>query len=215
MTTVPVTLEPDFIEAHNEARRLLCAPGTWWAGEQRLALGGRAREGLAQRHQPPWMRELSDVDLPDTAVEAVDKLVFDAGNIDRALVDGWVSELGAERYVELVSVVAVVAMLDVYAEGLGLAPTALGTPEAGEPSRERPDGLGDIGAYVPMLEPFPFANVARALSLVPSANHHFRLVMVDMYAGGAFGESVWDRPLSRPQAELLATRVAALNECFY
>ena len=31
-----------------------------------------------------------------------------------------------------------------------------------------------------------------------------------------FGAMVWeDRPLSRPQVELVAARVSALNECFY
>ena len=32
---------------------------------------------------------------------------------------------------------------------------------------------------------------------------------------GRQGELVWDRPLSRPQVELIAARVSAVNECFY
>ena len=36
-----------------------------------------------------------------------------------------------------------------------------------------------------------------------------------MYAMKDFGELVWDRPLMRPQVELVAARVSALNECFY
>ena len=37
-----------------------------------------------------------------------------------------------------------------------------------------------------------------------------------MYALGGFAELVWkDRPLSRPQIELVAARVSAINECFY
>jgi hypothetical protein len=37
-----------------------------------------------------------------------------------------------------------------------------------------------------------------------------------MYASGdEFWNLTWDRPLSRPQVELVAARTSALNECFY
>ena len=36
-----------------------------------------------------------------------------------------------------------------------------------------------------------------------------------MYAGAEFQTLVWDRPLSRPQIELVASRVSAVSECFY
>lgn len=75
--------------------------------------------------------------------------------------------------------------------------------------------MGDIGAYVPMQDPFSYANVARALSLVPEANRMFRTAMVPMYSAPGMADLVWDTPLSRPQVELVATRVAALHECFY
>ncbi|MGB1506686.1 MAG: alkylhydroperoxidase-related (seleno)protein, partial [Acidimicrobiales bacterium] len=66
-----------------------------------------------------------------------------------------------------------------------------------------------------MLEPFPFANVARALSQVPSANTTFYTLVRPMYSAAGFDELVWTTPLSRPQVELVAARVAAMNECFY
>ncbi len=87
--------------------------------------------------------------------------------------------------------------------------------ETEQPDRRRPDGLGDIGAHVPALDPFPAANVARALSLVPDANVLFRTVSVPAYSAPGFADLTWDTPLSRPQVELVASRVAAMNECFY
>ena len=44
----------------------------------------------------------------------------------------------------------------------------------------------------------------------------FQLVM-QMYAGEGrdFFDLTWSGPLNRPQIELLAARVSAVNECFY
>jgi hypothetical protein len=106
-------------------------------------------------------------------------------------------------------------MLDAFAEAVGVDPAPLPQPRPGEPSQQLPTGLGDIGAYVPALDPFPGANVARALSLVPDANRLFRTVSVPAYSAAGFADLVWDTPLSRPQVELVAARVAAVNECFY
>ena len=111
---------------------------------------------------------------------------------------------------ELVGTVAVAVAMRVFADSLGtdvepVAPAA----DPGEPTQEVPEGLGDIGAHVRMLDPFPFANVARALSQVPSANMTFYTLVRPLYSAAGFEELVWDTPLSRPQVELIAARVAA------
>ena len=68
-----------------------------------------------------------------------------------------------------------------------------------------------------MVDPWAGPNVSRALSLVPSANQLFMANVRSMYSssGGGFDDMVWEGPLSRPQAELLAARVSSINECFY
>jgi hypothetical protein len=66
-----------------------------------------------------------------------------------------------------------------------------------------------------MLLAFPGPNVARALSLAPKMNAHFFVLVGAMYAGDEFQTLIWDRTLSRPQIELVASRVSAVNECFY
>ena len=63
---------------------------------------------------------------------------------------------------------------------------------------------------------FPRPNVGRAMSLAPNENATFFGLVGSMYAISDFAELVWkDRPLSRPQVELVAARVSAINECFY
>lgn len=163
------------------------------------------------------MREMDDSEpeLSADIVAIVDKIATDAGNVDRTWASEAIASIGDGPYVELVAVVATVVMVDVFAEAVGVGQAALPDPEPGEPSMTRPEGLGDIGAYVPALDPFPAANVARALSLVPDANLMFRSVSVPTYSAPGFASLQWDTPLSRPQVEIVASRVASMNECFY
>ena len=218
MTTSVTTTERirDSLDSvHGQLRR----SGTWWDAQQLGAIARRARDGFDQRSVPPWSRELPDEveGLPAAAVTVIDKIATDPGSVDRAWASEQVAALGDGPYVELVGLTAVTVIMHMYAACAGEALDPLGPPvdEPGEPSRERPDGMGDIGAYVPMTDPFDFANVSRALSLVPSANLAFYTLVRPMYSEAGFENLVWETPLSRPQVELVASRVAALNECFY
>ena len=165
------------------------------------------------------MRQLPDEveALPAAAVAVIDRVTADPGSIDRRWAREQIAVLGDGPYVELVGLTAVSVIVHLYAECAGETVAALGDPaeDAGCPSRVRPAGLGDIGAHVVMTDPFDFANVARALSLVPSANQAFYTVVRPMYSEAGFEHLVWHTPLSRPQVELVASRVAAINECFY
>ncbi len=141
---------------------------------------------------------------------------MDAHRLDREQADAAIAKLGDGRYVELVGVVASVVAIDMFAGALGADSEPLPDPAGGEPSRARPGSVGDDGAWVPMTMPFQGPNVARALSLVPSAAMMFGTLALEMYAKGDFAKLVWEeRPLARPQVELVAARVSALNECFY
>lgn len=219
----PFAVPSDISDSHGEAWRQLARCGTWWTASERLAIASLARHRFASRATPPWLREdpPSDSTLSPEARAIVDTVTLDAGPIDRPWADAAIADIGDGRYVELIGIVATVVMVDVLAEAVGVEPTPLPHPvtpdgaDAETPTRQRPDGLGDIGAHVPVLDPFPHANVARALSLVPEANALFRTVSVPAYSAPGFGDLTWDTPLSRPQVELVASRVAAMNECFY
>lgn len=213
----PVAVSDEIAQSHRDAWDMVAKPGTWWNSQQRLAIARRARGLFAQRAVAPWLRQAHD-DQPGLSAEVVaivDKIATDAGNVDRTWASDAIDSIGDGPYVELVAVVATIVMVDVFAEAVGVGKAALPDPKRGKPSMIRPEGLGDIGAYVPALDPFPSANVARALSLVPDANLLFRSVSVPTYSAPGFASLQWDTPLSRPQVEIVASRVAAMNECFY
>lgn len=214
-----VVTTPRIRESLESVSEQLRRCGTWWDAPQVGAIVRRARDGFAQRGVAPWLRPLPDevAELPAAAVAVIDRVTTDPGSIDRRWAGEQIAVLGDGPYVELVGLTAVSVIVHLYAEGAGEMVAAVGesAEDAGHPSRERPAGLGDIGAYVVMTDPFDFANVARALSLVPSANQAFYTVVRPMYSEAGFEQLVWDTPLSRPQVELVASRVAAMNECFY
>jgi len=138
--------------------------------------------------------------------------------------------LEVTRYVELVSVTSVMAGLDYFARALGVAPLPLPTPLAGEPSRHRPAGAKDGGAWVPIIDPADASgpeadlygggdfvpNIVRAMSLVPDEVRVLRRSTDAHYVPVAqIPDPTYHRALARPQMELVAARVSALNQCFY
>lgn len=215
----PMDVDLAVAESHRAVWDQLSRSGTWWTAEELTAIAGRSRALFAARHLPPWSRELADSveGLSAEAVATVDYVVSNPGSIDGAWASAQIASLGDGAYVELVGVVATTVMVDMFAAcaGVEVEPLPAVASDAGTPTKERPEGLGDIGAHVPMLDPFPYANVARALSLVPSVNTLFRTTSVPMYSAPGMSDLVWETPLSRPQVELVASRVAAMNECFY
>ena len=106
--------------------------------------------------------------------------------------------------------------IDRFAVALGAELRPLPEPGHGQPTRVRPDGVGDVGAFVSQSIDKRLANVSRAASLVPDTAAIWQSVVTQQYSRGPeFAELVWDRPLSRPQVEVIAATVSRLNECFY
>lgn len=215
MTTI--SIDTDHAAAVTDTADRLRVSGTWFDAEQIAAIVRRADARSRQRAAPPWNQELPDPGtlVPD-AIAVIDKIASDPGSVDAEWAARHVAALGDAPYVELVGTVAVAVARRLFADAAGfeLAPI-VPAPDPGEPTRDLPAGLGDIGAHVPMTDPFPFSNVARALSAVPSANQTFYTLVRPLYSAAGFSSLVWDTPLSRPQVELVASRVAAMNECFY
>jgi hypothetical protein len=213
-------VRPEVALAHRVAWDAIACAGSWWTGEERVAMAGQARAARLQRNEPPWARVLPDADgvLPEAAVLAVRKISADARQIDRAWASSTIAAVGDAPYVELAAVAASVCIIDTFAEALGVELEPLPSPVDGMPDRQRPTTVAEAGAYVPLETPWSGPNVGRALSLVPGQNEMFRGILNSMYAGApgqGFMNFVWEGPLSRPQTELIAARVSALNECFY
>ena len=238
-----VALEvPDRIkESHRRTWAKLAGPGSWWTGVERVAIADEIRRAAdcalcAERREAISAGAVggehdSGGGLPAAAVEAVHKIVTDSARLSLA----WYEELVADglsdaHYSELVGLLAAVFSIDEFHRGVGATLEPLPAAEPGEPEQRRPSGATMEGAWVPTvpadaLDPedadlyggAPHApNVIRALSLVPENVR----TLADLH--GAHYLSFQEmgimekiRDLSRPQLELIAARVSAVNECFY
>ena len=196
-------------------------PGRWWTASQRLAIAAIARQA---RPRPLWDRapplETLSSDRGDPLspfVEALVELVaVEASSISRKTVELSCERIGDAAYAELSAIVAQITAIDQLCHALGAALPPFPAPGPGQPSRVRPEGMGDAGGHIQMSTDHEGANVARSLSLAAEDHDLWRGLVLSMYSRDEFLEMVWtDRALSRPQVELLAARTSALNECFY
>ncbi len=220
----------------------LAQAGTWWSGADRVAIAaevrGAARCSLCQSRKaalsPSGLtgeHDQSVSSLPTDAIEAIHRLTTDASRISerwvRQMSDG---PLGEERYVEIVSLVAIVTALDTFDQALGRPLRPLPSPLAGKPTRVRPEGAKRDLAWVATLapedvgpnDPDPFTlhgdkNIHRAISLVPQEVINFFDLDVELYLKD---HEIRDfateyRAISHAQIELIAARASALNRCFY
>lgn len=237
----PFPVRPELAAAHTRLWRRLAAPGAWWSGAERVAIAAEARNARVCAACRERKQALSPYTvagehdhlgaLPAAAVDAVHRIATDPGRLTRRWLDGVLAGgLGDAAYVEIVGVVAAIASVDAFCCGIGVPAPALPEPEPGEPSRYRPPGAAGDTAWIPMIprqaatgaeaDLWPegyVPNVLRALSLVPdevrtlrdlSAAHYLPVTRVADPTASAYS-------LARPQMELIAARVSALNDCFY
>jgi hypothetical protein len=197
-------------------------PGAQWTGTERIAIASIARTAAPR---PLWDRApaLDDLDrdahgevLSAFVAGLVERIAVEPSSLSNDDVAGIVAVLGDAAYAELASVVAQVVAVDHFAAALGGERRDLPPPEPGEPHRQRPEGMADVGGHIPMAEVVDGPNVRRSLSLAGADHERWIALVFAMYSGERFGDMVWtDRALTRPQVELLAARTSALNECFY
>jgi hypothetical protein len=229
----------DMRAAHRRAWERLAAPGTWWSGAERVALAAEVRaagecalcherKAALSPHAVAGEHEAAGP-LTAAAVDAVHRITTDPGRLTKSGYEKTLAAgLSADQYVELVGVVVTVVNLDAFHRALGTAPEPLPAPVGGEPSRARPPSEQG-GAWVPWMAlgcdeartlyagAPRVANVLRALSLVPEAVRQLQdLSAVHYLPMDKVADPRAGLPsLSRPQMELVAGRVSALNECFY
>lgn len=214
------------VDAQHAAVEALGEPGDWLSGEQRLDVWRHARDAgtneldVARRaalspNAVPGTHPASD-HLPAAAVEVAHRVASDPGRLTRSWADLQIDELSEEAYTEIVGITAIASVIDRFHVAIGEPLPTLPEPQPGAPARTRPEGVGDIGAWVSQSTGATAANVSRTLSLVPCTNTTWRSLVDSHYSRGAeFLDTVWSRALSRPAVELVAARTTGLNECFY
>lgn len=221
----------------------LAQPGTWWTGQERIAIAAETRQAmqctlchlrkdaLSPRHVHGHHDGLGA--LNDPAADAVHRIRTDAGR----LTEEWLRELQAQgltdtEYVEIISIVATVSAIDTFDRAMGSPQRILLTPQSGAPARRRPEGAkpglgwletlapGDLGqGDTDPFDRFGAYNIQRALSLVPEEVIAFFELDVELYffEHGIAQRAVQieERALSEAQIELIAARAATLNGCYY
>ncbi len=222
-------LRENLKEAHSAAWDAIAGPGDFLTGNARVDVIQTAREALTCAFCDKRKNALSpnavtgehetDSELDPVVVDMIHRIRTDPGRLTRSWFDEVTRVISKEEYVEIVAVVASSVIIDTLHNALGL-----GVPPAPLPRRGRPDGQSnpaavDGGAWVPILAVnqemadtgLPnVPNIARALGLVPNALNLFFGTFRPHYA-------LKDIPLSisQAQAEFVAARVSAINECFY
>ncbi len=236
-----VPVRDDLRRTHLAMLEYFRQPGCWFTGAERLAIAAESRKALAcplclERKaslspEHPSGEHARVSDLPESLVEIVHRLRLDSQRLSQEWFER-VTAAGLDEgpYVELIGIAAFTAGIDFFCRSLGIVPFTLPTPLPGEPSHYRPQNARSGTAWVSILAPEdaigPEAdlyggagfvpNIARALSLVPD---HVRVLQLESASHYVAMPNIPDpmirRSLDRPQIELLAARVSAMNECFY
>ena len=240
-SAVPVNVRDDIAAAQQKAWQAIGRPGSWLTGAQRVAVAAEVRnapgcavcQARKEALSPFAIEGEHDAiaDLPAAMIDVIHRVVTDPGRLTRPWFDGIVDgQLSDGEYVELVVVLVLTVAVDTYARAVGAPPWALPEVVAGEPTRVRPENLADEGAYVPVIPSGgagpaeadlynPFGpNIYRAISLVPDQARLFYGILGAQYMPPkdvADAASNGGRAISRPQIELIAARVSALNGCFF
>ena len=239
-TTFPV--RADLAESHERAWQAIAAPGTWLDGQRRVAVAAEIRHAFDCAHcarikaalSPNGVKGAHDSlgQLSAAEVELIHRTVNDPGRLSEAWAHSVLAQGMSEgEYVEIVGVIAMVMMVDTCTRALGLPQRALPAALAGEPTRYRPPGARKEAAWLPIVEPpdtveadgsmYPSPKagyIYRGLSSVPQAMRDYWALANCHYLPG---QAIYRfdlpamRAISRPQTEILASRVSALHQCVY
>jgi hypothetical protein len=224
-------LRSNLRDAHSASWRTLAGPGAFFSGSQRIDIVRQARAALACPlcHARADALSPNDVngehtvdensDLAQPVIDAVHRIRTDPARLTRAWFTSLSDTLSEPEYVEMVSVINTSVIIDTLHTALGLDLPELPTPEPGEPSGVYNNDAVFDGAWLPiMAAPKDLSdtglpavpNIVRSMGLVPSAVDLFFTTFRPHYA-------LKDIPLSisQAQAEFVASRVSAMNECFY
>ena len=224
------SLTEELKTAHETAWNKIAGPGDFFSGEERIEMIKAARDAddceltLARKNAiSPFVvtgEYVGDYLLDSNTIDVIRRIASDPGRLTKAWFDQVIANgLAPEEYVEVVSVVTTSIIIDTLHQALGLAQPLLPQAREGNPRKVLNSGAVEIGAWLPVLDvPSQTAdhglpkvpNIARSLGLVPGALQLFFGTFSPHYSLSNIQSS-----LSQDQAEFVASRVSAMNECFY
>jgi len=219
----------DLAEAHRDAWTHLAEPGSWWTGAQRIEIANTVLAALADSEPiPPW-GSISAVDgrlpvnpsAPTFAHDVAYRIARHAGTLTEDWYAKASDELGPLPYVELVGIVTTVAAVARFCRNIGVEVPEFPSPATDQPTGDVPDEVVEPELnWVPVAAPADqTAAVMQAYSAVPGEFRNFRRMADAQYLPAeSMVDPTWQRRedgLTRPQVELVASRISQLRECFY
>lgn len=218
----------DLAEAHRLAWEHLARPGSWWTGPQRVELATTVKLSIDDADPlPPWVAVTSSDRLPDERVapdlahDAAYRIGRHAGTITPEVYRRFADGIGELAYVELCAIASSTAAVVHFCRNIGVDVPPFPAPVAGDPTGDRPDVLAEAELnWVPVAAPADqTAAVIQAYSAVPAEwENTWRLGAAQYIPHEEMIDPAWQRSadsLSRPQIELVASRIAQIRECFY
>ncbi len=212
------------------------APGSSFDGAARLALAAEVRNARVEAGIQETANSAPGEpvrNLPEAARHIARQLAVDPASVERADCEQALAKgLTDAQYVEVVGLVSRLTNIDIVARGVDIPTRPLPPTVDGPPSGERSAAAIEEGAWVATVPAgdaggadaktlygdamMPF--IIRALSLVPTETHdHVELEQAQYLPLHRFAEFDYQHHagLTRPQVEVIAGRVSALNDCFY
>lgn len=230
-----IPVRADLADAHAAQFERFARAGAWGSAAQRLAVISEARQAgieAGMLEAPDDGGAVSDVKLPEDVRAIIRCLAtspkdFDMGTYQQARDAG----LSDPEFAELVAIISFVVNMDVYARGIGVALRRFAEPQPGDPSRDFPVEAVLEQAFVPTIPNPPKGGaiakelygpfkpyIMRALSIVPDEfRAHLELEQAQYIQLPRIMDFEYNHHegLTRPQVEVVAGRVSAINDCFY
>lgn len=195
-------------EGIGRAVRQIAATGTWWTGEQRVAIAAIARSAQAGEAGP------SHGVVSEVVSRAAETVAVDAHSVTAQSVDDFEGAgFRPEAFVEIVGVVARITAVDTTVRGIGAAPVSFPEPVVGGPTMHVEAGAKRRSAYVPMVGGAGATNALSAVSAEDWAQEDLHGALYLTYA--EMGDLSIVKGLPRWQLELIAARTSLINECFF
>ena len=190
----------------NQWQRLANA-GTWFTGEQRVAIASVVRQ--AQAGEPVHSEVISAV-----VIEAAEKIAVNAHAINQFWVDECYDRgLKPLQLVELTAIVSQLSTIDTYTMGLGAELRALPDPKPGNPIEVEVKGAKLTRGWYPTRG---VAGAPNCFSAIAAENEALHDIHGAMYLGmEEMADNSIVKTLHRSQIELLAARTSKYNDCFY
>lgn len=201
-----IEVRPDLPDVLRSTWDDLASPGTWWDGQERVAIAAASRSARAG--------DAPSGELPPPVSDAARVVAASPWDADERWVRTTIDLIGERRYVELVGVASSVVAVDTITALLGRGVERLPEPRTGDavPDGDIPD-LKRRSSWVAMVGP---PGPRRALTAVPQTQQSINRLLGWISVPEEGRTSKLGAPgLTRMQVEVVLLAASHANACFW